>query len=46
MNLSATVDLILRKKGSDVWSVSPLQSVYEAIEKMADKQISKSERCW
>jgi CBS domain-containing protein len=38
IRLSDTVDLILREKGSDIWSVSPLQSVYEAIEKMADKQ--------
>lgn len=39
MKLSDTVDLIVRNKGSDVWSVSPLQSVYEAIEKMAEKQV-------
>jgi CBS domain-containing protein len=39
IKLSDTVDLILKEKGSDIWSVSPLQSVYEAIEKMADKQV-------
>lgn len=39
IKLSDKVDLILKEKGSDIWSVSPLQSVYEAIEKMADKQV-------
>ena len=39
IKLSDTVDLILKEKGTDIWSVSPLQSVYEAIEKMADKQV-------
>ncbi|MCU1342064.1 MAG: hypothetical protein JWN92_1487 [Candidatus Acidoferrum typicum] len=31
--LSDTVDLILKQKGRDIWSVSPDQSVYEAIKK-------------
>ena len=39
MKLSDTVDLILKQKGRDVWSVSPDQSVYEAIERMADKGV-------
>lgn len=39
IKLNDTVDLILKEKGSDTWSVSPLHSVYEAIEKMADKQV-------
>jgi len=39
MKLSDTVDLILKQKGHDVWSVSPDQSVYEAIERMADKGV-------
>lgn len=38
IRLNDTIDLILKQKGSDIWSVSPDQSVYEAIEKMADKQ--------
>ena len=39
MRLSDAVDLILKQKGHDIWSVSPDQSVYEAIEKMADKVV-------
>src|SRR6266566_4711853 len=39
MRLSDAVDLILKQKGHDIWSVSPDQSVYEAIEKMADKGV-------
>ena len=37
MRLSDAVDLILKQKGHDIWSVSPDQSVYEAIKEMADK---------
>jgi signal-transduction protein with cAMP-binding, CBS, and nucleotidyltransferase domain len=39
MRLSDTVDLLLKQKGHDIWSVTPDQSVYEAIEKMADKGV-------
>ena len=39
MKLSDTVDLILKQKPGDVWSISPDQSVYEAIREMADKQV-------
>ncbi len=39
MKLSDTVDLLLKHKGREIWSVSPDQSVYEAIEKMADKGV-------
>jgi len=39
MKLTNKVDLILKQKSGDVWSVSPDQSVYEAIEKMADKAV-------
>jgi len=33
------VDAVLRNKGSEIWWVSPDQSVYEAIEKMAEKGV-------
>jgi CBS domain-containing protein len=39
MKLSDTVDLLLKHKGREIWSASPDQSVYEAIEKMADKGV-------
>ena len=34
-----TINSILKHKGAEIWSVSPDQSVYEAIEKMADKGV-------
>jgi CBS domain-containing protein len=34
-----TISSILKHKGGEIWSVSPDQSVYEAIEKMADKGV-------
>ena len=39
MRLSDTVNSILRSKGNQVWFVSPDQSVFEAIEKMAEKEV-------
>jgi CBS domain-containing protein len=37
--VSGTVRSILKNKGSEVWFVTPDQTVYEAIEKMADKAV-------
>jgi len=39
MKLRDTIKSILKQKVGEVWSVSPDQSVYEAIEKMADKGV-------
>jgi len=39
MKLTDKIDSILKQKSSEVWSVSSDQSVYEAIEKMADKAV-------
>lgn len=39
MKLRDTIHSLLKHKGGEVWSVSPDQSVYEAIEKMADKGV-------
>jgi len=34
-----TISSILKHKGGQIWSVSPDRSVYEAIEKMAEKEV-------
>ena len=40
MKLADTVGAVLKGRGSNViWSVTPEQSVYDAIEKMADKEV-------
>ena len=37
--LRGSVGLVLKRKGGEVWSVTPHQTVYESIEKMADKAV-------
>ena len=39
MKLVDKVDAILKRKGGEVWSVAPQQSVYEAVQMMADKGV-------
>lgn len=39
MKLSGTIRSILEQKGTHFWSVSPEQSVFEAIEEMAEKGV-------
>src|SRR5690349_20412400 len=36
---SGTVGLVLKQKGHEIWSARPEQTVYEAIERMADKGV-------
>ncbi len=39
IKVSGTVGSVLKRKGSEVWVVTPDQTVYEAIERMADKAV-------
>ena len=37
--LNDTINTILNAKARDIWSVTPNQSVYEAIERMAEREV-------
>ncbi len=39
MNVTGTIDAILSQKSSDVWSVSPNETVYDAVARMAEKNV-------
>jgi CBS domain-containing protein len=39
MNLQDTINLVLKSKGSQVYSIEPEASVYQAIEAMAEKGV-------
>jgi CBS domain-containing protein len=39
MKLVGTIATLLRRKGTEVWSLAPTASVYEAIESMATKGV-------
>ena len=39
IKLDGTVGSVLKRKGSEVWFVTPDQTVHEAIERMADKGV-------
>jgi len=39
IKLSGTVGSVLKRKGGEVWFVEPDQTVYEAIERMAEKGV-------
>lgn len=39
LKLTGTIESVLKEKGSRVWSISPRQTVYDAIETMAEKGV-------
>jgi signal-transduction protein with cAMP-binding, CBS, and nucleotidyltransferase domain len=39
MNVTGTIDAILNQKSGDIWSVAPDATVFDAISKMADKNV-------
>ncbi len=39
IKIIGTIGLVLKRKGNEVWFVTPDQTVYEAIERMADKAV-------
>ncbi|MGZ5537951.1 MAG: CBS domain-containing protein, partial [Chthoniobacterales bacterium] len=39
MNVTGTIDAILSQKSSEVWSVAPNATVYDAVATMAEKNV-------
>jgi CBS domain-containing protein len=39
LGLTDRISSVLKRKGSDIWLVTPEQTVYEAIERMAEKGV-------
>ena len=39
MNVSGTIETILNQKSGEIWSVAPGSTVYDAVEKMAAKNV-------
>jgi len=39
IKITGTIGSVLKRKGNEVWFVTPGQTVYEAIERMADKAV-------
>lgn len=39
MEIDATIDMLLSDKGSDVWSINPRATVFDAIKLMAEKNV-------
>jgi len=39
ITISGTVRSVLKRKGSEIWSIASNQTVYEAIERMAEKGV-------
>ena len=39
MNVTGSIEAILNQKRGDIWSVTPDETVYDAISKMADKNV-------
>jgi CBS domain-containing protein len=39
MNITGTIDSLLNQKGTEIWSVDPQDTVFDAIKLMSDKNI-------
>lgn len=39
MNVTGTIDLILKQKSGEIWSVTPDDTVYDAVALMAEKNV-------
>ena len=39
ITITGTIRSILKRKGNEIWSIAPHQTVYEAIERMAEKGV-------